>query len=622
MGTSGSRPPCRMLLAVPFVLALFVGWPKAAAAAEGVRLTAHEAVTTIAFKTEWLALAGLEVRAPQTTAELGRAHPLSVAPRERTLSFRAPSPWALELEAPDGHLEGYASGQLRHLGGFELVWAGGTVDMTDFVLRPGAEPRTFELLTPGGEVLFVGDHVHHDLDLAARRLWVFNVDLRLSAGFAARLGDPRLEGLAMGLLSVDAEVAVPEGYVAAEGGPPGCSDWSGDQDVQLIAMSSVQQVARSGGRVVIAPSATLKNVGTANVPWFSKFSGTFPPYGNDQHPFLVWNLYRMEDGRFEQLGRSWVKHAFLTINSNCAPGACTDGHILGIGCEDVYGVGTNSSNSSLGPRPEITASTGIWAHCDEPEPNTPSYFDQDGNCVQDFYGTGQFDQGLVVDESELAVAGAIYTFSSWYVIRDDVDIFNTMGWRRIVPSFSGSGWLFSMPAALVNGSPLDAWVDPAAAGPAARNVSLSTADGHLQLGVTAQPAAAGLTRFEYALMNHDFDRRVSSFSVPLPPGAAVSATGFHDFDGDPATDWVAVVGTDAVTWTAPTADVALDWGLTASFTLVVDGEPGEVTATLGVLEPGPVMSLDAATLGPGGSGLIFADGFESGDSLAWSGSVS
>jgi len=39
----------------------------------------------------------------------------------------------------------------------------------------------------------------------------------------------------------------------------------------------------------------------------------FPPHTNDQHPYLVWNFYRLADGRLEQIGVSGAKHAFLTI---------------------------------------------------------------------------------------------------------------------------------------------------------------------------------------------------------------------------------------------------------------------------------------------------------------------
>jgi hypothetical protein len=87
-----------------------------------------------------------------------------------------------------------------------------------------------------------------------------------------------------------------------------------------------------------------------------------PPYGNDQHPYLIWNLYRTNsDGRLEQIGRSGVKHAWLTTNGSCLDSTAEhDSHILGRGCLDTYGTGNNDTSSDLGPRSEIVPATGIW----------------------------------------------------------------------------------------------------------------------------------------------------------------------------------------------------------------------------------------------------------------------
>src|SRR5690606_22348495 len=104
------------------------------------------------------------------------------------------------------------------------------------------------------------------------------------------------------------------------------------------------------GIAAFAPSSTLKNnvndgtlqptipgdpLGTssakytADVAWYQKFTGNSAPYGNDQHPYLIWNLYRLyPDGSIEQIGRSGVKHAFLTVNSRCIS-QCGGGHQLG-----------------------------------------------------------------------------------------------------------------------------------------------------------------------------------------------------------------------------------------------------------------------------------------------------
>src|SRR2546427_6490893 len=43
------------------------------------------------------------------------------------------------------------------------------------------------------------------------------------------------------------------------------------------------------------------NVGTTNLAWISN---------TNQHPVEGWSMYRLKAGRFEQIGFSWLKHAF------------------------------------------------------------------------------------------------------------------------------------------------------------------------------------------------------------------------------------------------------------------------------------------------------------------------
>ena len=92
------RHPLAVVVGAAFAVAAVLA--TAAPAAETSRLTAKDAVTTLAFQPQWLGLAGLEVRAPRSTVPPAPAHPLSLAPRDGALSFASPSPWALELEAP------------------------------------------------------------------------------------------------------------------------------------------------------------------------------------------------------------------------------------------------------------------------------------------------------------------------------------------------------------------------------------------------------------------------------------------------------------------------------------------------------------------------------------------
>ena len=605
-------------IAVLLTLACLPGQQLAAASETW---TTTDVRTSVEFYPAVLQDLGIELTNVRTSADPVDQHHLSVLSRNAP-AFRAAQPWSLSFETQNGHFEGLFSGAARHQGGFDLEWKGGKLSLHGFSVRPGTAPRSLEIVDREGRVVLEGTHLHWSLDKEAGRLQIFNIDLRLTKLVAARLGREALAGKAVGTLSIVASVNVPETLITEGGSPPGCNDWSGEQDVALINIGTVGQLSRSGGEVVMVPSATLKNVGTANVPWYSKFSGFYPPYNNDQHPFLTWSAFRITDEGIHQLGVSDIKHAFLTLNINCDPGACTDGHILGLGCEDVYGTGTNSNNNSLAYREEILAASGVWAHCNEPEAGTPSHFDPNGDCSSgDFSPAGEnsFTHGLIVQESDLSDDTADYYFSSWYLIRDDIDIFNTMGYKKINPQFSGSSWTFGFLTTLANGSPVDAWIpkDTDESHQLNAVLGLGLGMGHLQLAVDVTDLGDGYHRYDYALMNHDFDQGVDSFSIPLPAGVSVRSHAFRDIDQNGANDWVADVAADAITWSTPDADNFLPWGVLFNFSIEADSGPTASLATLDVTGDYIPATLEIAARAPA-SQLLFADGFESGDTSAWS----
>ncbi len=261
--------------------------------------------------------------------------------------------------------------------------------------------------------------------------------------------------------------------------------------------------AGGNGQAVFTPSSTLRNnvnngstsatiagdpLGTsaapytADIPWYSKFSGNFAPYNNDQHPYLIWNLYRLNsDGSIAQIGRSGVKHAFLTLNTSCIenPG---DSHILGRGCADVYSVSNNDSNSALGPRSEIVPATNLGS------------------------GRWHYDHAVMnVDFTRARTAGA----------EPKLRVLSSVG----------------------------------------------------------------------------FD----SFVVPVG-AATISDLVFGDGDLDSQHDWVARVGRSGVSWTAPNAASALNWGTMARFSFIVGEAPAKATVTLRVGASGDPKALKAANL--------------------------
>lgn len=504
----------------------------------------------------------------------------------------------------DGHAFDRLHGNgIMHRGGFDLRWGTQSLRLDDFVLAPGFAPRTFEIRSRSGEVFFVADFAHFEVDEHSGRIQLFNLDLKIARALAEHLGQADLAGVTIGSMALELGATVPFGH-AKIGTPPACGDWSGEKDVRLVDIGQVSQWSRQGGKVAITPSARLKNAGSGNVPWQSKFSPPAPPYNTDQHPYLVWALYRLNGSVFEQLGLSDVKHAFTTINVNCDAGACTLGNVLGLGCEDVYGVGTNQSTGSLSFRNEIQSALGLWNH-------TGSHFDQDGNGTQDHNGGDAFPiHRMAITESDLLVPGAQYFIEAWYVVRDDINIFNSMGWQRITPtqSMTTSNWTFAINTSFVNGSVLDAWVSSTAPPAGTMNTLVTLPEGHLRVAVKTTDLGGGQTRYEYALMNHDFDRQIGSFSIPTG-GTTVTDLYFHDSDDVPGNNWTASQNSSSVNWTRPGAQ-GLDWGTMLTFGFTAAAPPVTDDASLAVVEGGDPAVLAAATLVPLDVGQLFSNDFE------------
>ena len=563
-----------------------------------------DVVTSVAFNPLVLAELGVTVQTEGATRAAPQ-HALSILPGPAS-SFDGASE-CMAVDVVDGHLKDFVSGRISHVGGPTLARGRSAVSLVGFELRVGVEPRTFDVVSATGETLLLGTLPHYQID-ATGALDVFNVDLAATATLATRLGAPQLAGTVVGTLTLRAKVASPTLGVASAALTEGkasavlndCGDFSGQVDVALIAMNAVQQQGRVGDRVVITPSAVLKNVGTANVPWQAQFSGTFPPYNTDQHPFLVWALFRESGGFFEPIAYSDVKHAFLTINSNCAPGSCTIGSVLGLGCEDVYGVGTNGGH--LAPRSEIRPHAGTWAHCNFPAPDTASHFDQAAPfCSADNNGGGEttLTHRATASDAELSVVGASYYFASWYVVRDDINIFNSMGWRRIAPFRNGNTWTFLLGTTFKQGSVLDAFVDPARQSTTRSNATFKDPKaGAVQVAATVTNLGNGSFRYVYALMNHDFDAKVGSLSIPIDPSATIDSLRFSDGDSDTTNDWTAAIGSGQATWTPPASSAQLDWGTALTISFVANAPPISNTVQFSRGDTGDVFPLRAIVVGP------------------------
>jgi len=531
---------------------------------------------------------------------------------QTTLNAGALSLGSIEFRAPYGLFDRLTEGSLQYDSGFSLKGPGGELNFSSFRVEPHyLETAGVKLVGNDRNSLLLGDHIHFILDEKNAQLQMLNIDIQLSEQAATALGYPEFTGLVIAQMHMRTSFTMPPGEDTSVRGLT-CANrplWPSDSapaDVGLIAMGTVQQVRRSGDRVFVAPSATLKNVGVADVPWQQKFTGVFPPYGTNQHPFLVWSMYRVHEGKFQQIGRSGVKHAFLTINFNCTLN-CNDNQILWPGCEDVYGVGNNDSNFDLGPRAEIEAAAGIWEQCG-------SFFDP--GCVgNQTNSSANTENRLGVLDSDLGLGpqGAEYFFQAWYVVRDDINIFNTMGKRPLNPSRSGNVWNFN-PGTFSVGATIDEWVDPVNPGAGEANITIDAKEnGSAKLALKTEDLGNGVYRYFYALNNFDIDVGITEFSINLAPGTTISNIEFLDIDENAGNQWAVTQQNNQLTFTAPAGEFQL-WDSVYNFTFDANAEP--VLGTTELLINGDATSTSLDILAPSGTvivfdpDMVFSNGFE------------
>jgi hypothetical protein len=180
---------------------------------------------------------------------------------------------------------------------------------------------------------------------------------------------------------------------------------------------------------------------------------------------------------------------------------------------------------------------------------------------------------------------------SWYVARDDTDIYNSMATITATPHYASNQWSLSGQTNYKLGPAIDRWVSPTAPAPNTINTEIAASEGHAKVAVKAIDLGGGTWRYVYAVENLDFARAVTqppengpdprvisnkgfdTFTVPIPAGANVSATTFHNGTIDGSGAWTPAVGANSVTWTAPGSGPTLDWGSMFTFSITVNARP-------------------------------------------------
>jgi len=383
-----------------------------------------------------------------------------------------------------------------------------------------------------------------------------------------------------------------------------------------------------------AIGTTSCNVGDELLPWWTT-SNTSNPALFNQHPVIAQNLYRYKQvpvvvdgvnlgnaGQFECIGISWLKHGFTALSQSlCNPCQNPDntGGTLDPGCSDPYVSSLNGTQSRLGPRYQVNPYTAAYPYpVNPPPPAVPSG------------GEGSIYRRLQVLNDDLVPAqnvGAMYFGEGQYVAPGDATYFingvsngvNNASYRRAtVLSISGGGFQLNNAIGSTTQrrkSAIHAWKD--VADPQVQIVTVDVPDeGRLEVGYRVTPLADGWYAYEYAIRNHNSDRAVGSFSIPLVSEACtrVENIGMRDVfyhSGEPYSDadWT-MTKSNAVSWSteshAANANAnAIRWGTMYTFRFVAKRPPMSGTATIGLFKPGTPETLPVAVAVPSGPEVDF-----------------
>jgi hypothetical protein len=238
---------------------------------------------------------------------------------------------------------------------------------------------SFDLAVRDADTGFVFFNIEGNVygyDAATHSLKIEGGRLLVSEEFAKTLGRSADAGLVVGEISIAttmypieittlANGAVQSSVLPSRAGTPEVPDAVPGPDVIVGDLPSMAQFGSSGTQVGLAVGTTSCNNGMENLDWFA-----LPQV---DHPVIPQNLFRMtggatNDDRFEQIGQSWLKHAFTALTQNACGFGCngTGGTHLGIGCSDPYTASLNadqggtSTGDGLGSRAWVNPFSGAY----------------------------------------------------------------------------------------------------------------------------------------------------------------------------------------------------------------------------------------------------------------------
>jgi hypothetical protein len=477
----------------------------------------------------------------------------------------------------------------------------------------------------------------YDYDPAAQSLAITNGKLVVSKEFAQALGRPSDAGAVAGTISIGATMQpieitqVANGQLQSVSMPPmqhavtpNTPALVAGPDVIVGDLESVEQPqgAVNGNFVGLGIGTVSCNNGDQPIDWH--------PLPNTQHPVIPQNLYRMSGGadnteRIEQIGQSWMKHAFFALEEficgscNTSP-PCVTGDQLCPGCADTYVASLNYDQDLIGSRAWVNPFTGVFPS--NPDPNNHAGHNHTGTSHRVTVATSDLIPAQNPGASYFAEADYIspteYTWCQAHP--DQCNMFNNVSYKKFTVSGGPTNFIFNQAGNTVRTQPaIQAWAD---AGATVSQVEPDPGnDGVWFMGYRVTNPSAGVWHYEYALFNMNLDRSIQSFSVPLGAGVNVSNLGFHAPPQEPgwsndgtlnnqgysSTPWDVDQQTSSITWSTETFATnqnanAIRFGTLYNFRFDADAPPQTANATVGYFKAGSPMTVEIQAPGEGGGG--------------------
>jgi hypothetical protein len=309
------------------------------------------------------------------------------------------------------------------------------------------------------------------------------------------------------------------------------------------------------------------NIGDANIPYQA-----FP---SNQHPVFAPSIYKLKEGRIEQIGIGWLLHGFTALTQNACGCGCNGqgGAVLGAGCSDPNTASRAGTQIGLGPRWQVNAHTGFFP---TPVPANPP-----------FSGTTARRVRVKAADLEPSAANIQYFAEYVYVSPNEAAVNkqnNNASYRMATITGSRNQFTVGIGGSTQREkSAIRAWK---ASDPAVVETDIQIPDeGLFILAAKATQLSEDTWHYEYALANMNSDVSGQAFKVPLLPGTVITNVGFHDVDyhsGDAmnnfnngslnfsGADWNVEITGDSITWSSETMAQninanALRWGTMYNF---------------------------------------------------------